>query len=158
MGSDRSEIEGEAERVGAGETLLTMGEAIERLATTRATFNRWLKSGRVRGFKVGRQWRFRPADIEGFLGGKGAAFDLPVTPLPLIAALTEAVGETFEGEPDLESLAGALVGAAIKRGARDLYADLLTRDGEREGVVRLRIDGLVVEIATYDSRLHQPLS
>lgn len=148
---------GGASGLDAGGPLLTMAEAIERLATTRATFNRWLKSGRVRGFKVGRQWRFRLADIEGFLGGPGAGFDLPVSPLPLIVALTEAVGETFEGEANLENLAGALIGAAIKRGARDLYADLLMRDGEREGVIRLRVDGMVFEIATYDVRLHQPL-
>ena len=41
-----------------------MNEAISLLKTSRPTFYRWLRSGKVKGMKVGRQWRFYRDDIE----------------------------------------------------------------------------------------------
>lgn len=49
--------------------LLDMDQAIERLKTTRPTFYRWLRSGKLRGMKVGRQWRFYRHEIDRFLKG-----------------------------------------------------------------------------------------
>ena len=46
----------------AGE-LLDMEEVIAMLKTTRPTFYRWLRAGRLKGTKLGRQWRFRSDDV-----------------------------------------------------------------------------------------------
>ena len=41
------------------EELLDMNQAIDILKTTRPTFYRWLRAGKIKGMKLGRQWRFR---------------------------------------------------------------------------------------------------
>jgi excisionase family DNA binding protein len=48
-------------------------EALEMLGTSRPTLYRWLRDGRVQGYRVGRQWRFARADLERFV--RGAADD-----------------------------------------------------------------------------------
>ena len=50
--------------VGPPVGLLDMGQAIELLKTTRPTFYRWLRTGKIRGMKVGRQWRFERVEID----------------------------------------------------------------------------------------------
>src|ERR1043166_5041927 len=67
--------------------LLGMDEAIQLLRTTRPTFYRWLRAGKLKGMKVGRQWRFYREDIERFLKGQGPQIDLPTDLGPLIRAL-----------------------------------------------------------------------
>jgi excisionase family DNA binding protein len=49
------------------ENLLTVREVSERLAVHRLTVAAWTRAGRLPGIRVGRQWRYRPADIEDFL-------------------------------------------------------------------------------------------
>src|SRR3954470_4790584 len=88
--------------------LLGMDEAIAALATTRPTFYRWLRAGTIAGIKVGRQWRFREADIERFLEGKGPRVDLPGDIAPLIAALERLAGKAgrgIEGDPVARAVA-----------------------------------------------------
>src|SRR3954463_14805148 len=78
---------------GAAPELMDMDQAIAALATTRPTFYRWLRAGQVKGVKVGRQWRFRRADIERFLNGEGPRVELPADIKPLLQALRERIGE-----------------------------------------------------------------
>jgi excisionase family DNA binding protein len=73
------------------QNLLSMDEAIEVLKTTRPTFYRWLRSGRIKGMKVGRQWRFYADDLERFIKGEGPRVDLPVTIRPLIDKLHQEI-------------------------------------------------------------------
>lgn len=40
------------------ETLLTLEEVCEILKVGQSTFRRWISEGKVKGIKVGRQWRF----------------------------------------------------------------------------------------------------
>ena len=47
--------------------VVDMPEAIALLKTTRATFYRWLRAGKIKGMKVGRQWRFYRKDVERIL-------------------------------------------------------------------------------------------
>jgi len=42
---------------------LTLDEAVAYLETSRPTFYRWLQDGKVKGFRVGRKWRFRVQDL-----------------------------------------------------------------------------------------------
>jgi excisionase family DNA binding protein len=49
------------------ENLLTPEEAAERIAVSPRTLRDWLRSGELRGVKVGKLWRVRPADLEAFI-------------------------------------------------------------------------------------------
>src|SRR5579871_4245977 len=54
-------------RIGEGEELLTLEEAVQFLGTSKPTLYRWLAQGEVKGLKVGKQWRFRRADLVAYV-------------------------------------------------------------------------------------------
>ncbi|OPZ31100.1 MAG: putative type II secretion system protein E [Lentisphaerae bacterium ADurb.BinA184] len=140
--------------------LIAMDEAIGQLKTTRNTFYRWLRSGRVKGMKVGRQWRFYRADIERFLKGEAPRIALAADTAPLLAALAaqyKAVGAegrfAAAGANPEEAIVKA-VSAMIHLGfllrASDIHADVF----EDTAVLSYRIDGVMREALRYDARLH----
>jgi excisionase family DNA binding protein len=45
----------------------TTDEVAALLKVTRETVQDWLKSGRLRGFRAGRQWRVRQSALEDFV-------------------------------------------------------------------------------------------
>ena len=49
------------------EDILNIDEAAAFLKTSKPTFYRWLGQGTVKGFKVGREWRFYKSDLVEFL-------------------------------------------------------------------------------------------
>ena len=49
--------------------VISMDEAIALLKTTRPTFYRWLRAGKIKGMKVGRQWRFYRSEVDRFMKG-----------------------------------------------------------------------------------------
>ncbi len=51
----------------AHDQLLTPVEAAARLKVSRLTVGDWLRSGKLKGVKVGRLWRVRESDLEAFL-------------------------------------------------------------------------------------------
>ena len=53
----------------AQDRLLTPEEVADRLHISRLTVGNWLRSGKIRGVKVGRLWRVRESDLEAFLKG-----------------------------------------------------------------------------------------
>jgi excisionase family DNA binding protein len=138
-----------------GDDLLGMDEAIAMLKTTRPTFYRWLKTGKLKGMKVGRQWRFYKNDVEGFLRGEGLRYDLPVGVEPLINTLYAKIGE--KGAPvsslsDAEKLALAAdlvvrVGTTLK--ASDIHLDTLKDSGR----LRYRVNGILAGVAEFDAKL-----
>jgi len=146
-----------AEAEAAGEELLTLPQAIDLLQTTRQTFYRWLKAGRIKGMKIGRQWRFRKADIERFLAGRPAVVDLPIDASidPLLATLTarlKAVGgapSPVGGDNDIERAVNTLILLAAETRASDIHIDPY----EKTARVRLRVDGVLDEVAEFDLRI-----
>jgi excisionase family DNA binding protein len=132
-----------------------MDEAIAMLRTTRPTFYRWLKTGKLKGMKVGRQWRFYKEDLDRFLAGEAIRYDLPTDIAPLIAALAKQAG----GKPpsvaslsDPERIALAvdmIVKAAIGVKASDVHLDWVNDTGR----LRFRIAGVLHVVAEFDARL-----
>ncbi len=47
--------------------LLTPLDVAGRLQMNERTVNIWLRKGRLRGFKIGKEWRISPDDLQAFL-------------------------------------------------------------------------------------------
>ncbi|ATY83868.1 hypothetical protein CVV65_01860 [Kyrpidia spormannii] len=52
------------------EKLLTPEQVAEHLVVAERTVYEWLRTGRLRGIKLGRLWRVREKDLEAFLQGE----------------------------------------------------------------------------------------
>ena len=47
--------------------LLTPSRVAERLQLQERTVTRWLRTGYLRGFKLGKEWRVSPEDLQSFI-------------------------------------------------------------------------------------------
>jgi excisionase family DNA binding protein len=50
------------------ERLLSPADVATRLNVSIVTVGRWLREGKLKGVKAGRQWRVRESELEAFLG------------------------------------------------------------------------------------------
>ncbi len=143
--------------------LLNMDQAIAMLKTTRPTFYRWLRAGRIKGMKVGRQWRFRTEDLERFLTGQQVQIDLPASIDPLVALLRNRLEKT--GHASLDRVEVAPVSESVDLAVRAMVlllvrlnaSDIHTHPKGPAAVVRMRVDGMLLEVAEFDLRLLSPL-
>ena len=141
--------------------LMNMAHAIELLKTTRPTFYRWLRSGKIKGMKVGRQWRFYREDIERFLKGEEPRIELTTDITPLTRALRDRLKdlgerdlpETDEGE--VRTTVNYMIMLAWKMDATDIHIapQLKEAGGEPIAVLRYRVDGVLQPGAEFDARL-----
>jgi excisionase family DNA binding protein len=49
------------------EKLLTPSNVASRLQVNERTVTQWLRKGHLRGFKIGKEWRISPDDLQAFL-------------------------------------------------------------------------------------------
>ncbi len=141
--------------------LVDMDQAIGLLKTTRPTFYRWLRAGKIKGMKVGRQWRFYKEDIESFLKGEEPRVELPVSIDPLVAELTERGREMGVKEVPRSEKGGVsnvidlMLNLAVGLQASDVHIEpFSTRAGQDTvGMIRYRIDGVLHPVAEFDLRL-----
>jgi general secretion pathway protein E len=146
---------------GGPEELIDMPQAIELLKTTRPTFYRWVRSGKIRGMKIGRQWRFYRDDIDQFLRGEAPRIDLPTDISPLIYELRGQLKKLGGVEPlmqadnDVQKALNLMVGIALAARASDIHIGpyMLKDDSEIVATMRLRIDGVLHQFAVIDMRL-----
>jgi excisionase family DNA binding protein len=132
-----------------------MEEAIAALNTTRPTFYRWLRSGQIKGLKVGRQWRFTREDIDRYATGQQPRIDLPVDIGPLIGELESRLkelgvsdGVPCAGEPT-ERAVSRMIRLAMAMNASDIHID-----PQESGVqLRYRVDGALHLVCRFDTRL-----
>jgi excisionase family DNA binding protein len=138
-----------------------MSQAIELLKTSRPTFYRWLREGKVKGMKVGRQWRFYREDIERFLKGQEPRIELPADLKPLIKHLRRRVEElgakdvSPEGASDVIRAVSLMIRLAVAMNASDIHIEPHMREGAEGAValLRYRIDGVLHPVAEIDMRL-----
>ncbi len=52
------------------EVLLTQTQVAEHLGLSLVTIGRWLRSGRLPGIKVGREWRIRESDLDAWISAR----------------------------------------------------------------------------------------
>jgi len=141
--------------------LITMKEAITLLKTSRPTFYRWLRTGKIKGMKVGRQWRFYREDIERFLTGKEPRVDAPsglgALNKTLLDRLKALGGKDFSGSDasDVRRTVNLMIALAVAMRASDIHLAASLREGEdvAVGTLRYRIDGALHEVAEFPNRL-----
>lgn len=140
--------------------LLDMEQAIGMLKTSQPTFYRWVKTGKIKGTKVGRQWRFRREELERFLKGEAQTVTLPVSIQPLVDALAEfahKAGVTLPkhtDENEVLNVVSAILFIAHAIRASDIHF-IPTNQTAGTPVVqlRIRVDGTLQTAATFDIRL-----
>ena len=74
--------------------VLTPEQVAKRLHISRLTVGNWLRSGKLKGLKVGRLWRVREGDLEAFLKGGIRASNPPSEEEPI----TKVVFRKWYGE------------------------------------------------------------
>jgi len=158
-----------AAREETSEDMVSLDEAAGVLGVSRSTLQRMLKQGNVRGFKVGRQWRFRRGDLDKFgrmthpsaaavnvteldsafadlqaqlKGPSEFKFDPPIPGYP-----------AAEEEQAIERAIRGILFAAVEAGATDVHIDA----ERRETVVRHRIDGVLHELMRIPASVHKAL-
>jgi excisionase family DNA binding protein len=149
--------------------MLSLEEAAAALDVSRSTLYRWQNQGRVKGFKVGRQWRFKRSDLDKFSKmTHPAAASVNVGELD--TALAEMVAQAKEGEavvfdPALPGYPAteeekavaqafsAMLTTAVKASASDIHIDA----GRAETVVRQRLDGVLHEMVRVPKSSHGAL-
>ena len=132
-----------------------MEGAIAMLKTTRPTFYRWLRAGRLKGTKAGRQWRFRREDIERFLKGQEPEVDLPTDITPLLEALRSrltgyGVAEKEQPGNGVARAVRLMIWLAVRMRASDLH---LEPQPNGVAALRFRLDGVLQPVAELDLRL-----
>ncbi len=149
--------------------VLSLEEAAEALGVSRSTLYRWQQQGRVRGFKVGRQWRFRRSDLEKFSQATHpSAATVNVSQLDtaladLSARVRGAAEIVFdpalagypatEEEKAVENAFSTVIATAAEASASDVHIDAQ----RNESVVRQRIDGVLHEMVRAPKSSHDAL-
>ncbi len=171
-----------SETGGEHEEFLTLDETVQFLGTSKATLYRWLGQGDLKGMKVGRQWRFRKADLIAYMErGPVAAAMAPAeameTELSYFAeqfgALDVADVVEFEEESTTGKSAGAepattgeskvtlllrrILALAAAKGVSDIHLEPVRQGGDSFGLLRFRLDGVLHEMRRLPLRIHEAL-
>jgi len=163
----------ESEQTPGQDELLDLEAAADRLCVSKTTLYRMLDRGEVKGIKVGRQWRFRPADLDAYLSRGPVATALAALPVEVldreIASLAVKLGEAGVELPPVDNeeldqweartlqLFLAIVRLGLARRASDVHLEVVSENEERIGLVRFRIDGVLHEVHRLPLRVHEAI-
>ncbi len=149
--------------VPGSDEIIDMKEAIKLLNTTRSTFYRWVREGKVKGMKIGRQWRFYREDVQRFLKGEEPRIELPADIGPLVKRLRECAQElgmeaTVSDEPEQDPVVEAvnlMIHLAASMNASDIHLAPHTNEDNTGtmAILRYRVDGVLQTVTEIDPRL-----
>lgn len=57
--------------------ILTVKQAASQLMVCEETIARWLRNGKLKGYKIGRLWRIKESDLERLVAGAGVTHGEP---------------------------------------------------------------------------------
>ena len=158
-----------------GDALYTLDEAVEFLGTSKPTLYRLLSQGDLKGLKVGRQWRFRKADLIAHMERSPVAVaaapsDVLDGELTAMAEHLRQAGSEFpetradvrspgtdDGERKTEQLAHAILKLALTQFSSDIHLEPAHLDGDTVSLLRLRVDGVLHEIRRLAFPVHEGL-
>ncbi len=170
VGNGRKEKDASKAEAEKSSEAIDMDQAIAILKTTRPTFYRWLKSGKIKGMKAGRQWRFYREDIERFMRGEEPRVEMPVDIEPLLEQMrvyrkglgitkADKFSEWNSSEEGLVTAVNFMILLACAAKATDIHVDACARSGTTKPAARLRfrVDGALQGVAEFDLRLMRPI-
>ena len=164
MNAGRKTAENGRARSETDEGLMDMKQAIAALKTSRPTFYRWLRTGKIKGMKVGRQWRFYRSDIEAFLRGAAPRVELAADIAPLTTALAEqlkgaGVTKPIRGETKIQQVVSQMIALGLACRASDIHitSHMEPDDTDATAVLRYRVDGVLHVATQFDIRLLAPI-
>ncbi len=143
------------------EELLSLDEAVKFLGTSKPTLYRLLGQDEIKGLKVGRQWRFRKADLTTYMErGPVAVAAAPKEDLDMqLAFFAEQLGqEVADTAADAEAktvrLADSILTLAIQTQASDIHLEPHAEDF----LLRLRVDGVLHETRRLPASIRESLT
>ncbi len=155
----RAESKLEADK--SPEELLTLDEAVKFLGTSKPTLYRLLGQDEIKGLKVGRQWRFRRADLTAYMErGPVAVSAAPKEDLDMELAFFDSLLSESEtdpsGDPEAKTirLAHKIIQLAIQSKASDIHLEPNSADF----LLRLRVDGVLQETRRLPSSTRESLT
>lgn len=139
---------------GDSEDLLTMDDAAQFLGVSKPTLYRLLSANELKGVKVGRQWRFRKADLAAYLGGKPAPAEVPSPEIDeelewIEEALAQAGSVPAASTGSIRTLAERILKLAILMKSSDIHMDPVRSADEDFLLMRFRSDGTLREIRRF---------
>ncbi len=156
------------------EKLLTLEEAAAFLGTSKPTLYRLLDQNRLKGRKVGNQWRFLQADLQAYLDRGAEVTVLPSIPRELfdpewefLAGELKTLGRKptpldgdaqSDSEKRLQSLVGALLTLGVAVRASDIHLESIYENGELQALLRLRVDGVLKELRRMPAPVAQAVN
>jgi len=143
------------------EDLLTLDEAVKFLGTSKPTLYRLLGLDEIKGLKVGRQWRFRKADLTAYMERSPVAFaaapkeDLDME-LAFFADQLSQEEPNMTGDPETKTirLAHEIIQLAINSKASDIHLEPNANDF----LLRYRADGILQEIRRLPTSTRESLT
>ena len=145
----------------AQEQLLSLDEAVKFLGTSKPTLYRLLGQDEIKGLKVGRQWRFRRADLTAYMErGPVAVSAAPKEDLDMELAFFDSLLSESEtdpsGDPETKTirLAHKIMHLAIQSKASDIHLEPNSADF----LLRLRVDGVLQETRRLPSSTRESLT
>ena len=141
--------------------LLSLDEAVKFLGTSKPTLYRLLGQDEIKGLKVGRQWRFRKADLIAYMERSPVAFTAaPTEDLDMELAFfaeqlnTEALLEGRDAEAKTAALARQIIDLAIRSRASDIHLEPTAHDF----LLRCRVDGVLQETRRLPSSMRESMA
>ena len=143
------------------EELLSLDEAVKFLGTSKPTLYRLLGQDEIKGLKVGRQWRFRRADLTAYMErGPVAVAAAPKEDLDMeLSFFADQLSEPEpdgSGDPEAKTvrLAHKIIQLAIQSKASDIHLDPNADDF----LLRLRVDGVLQETRRLPASTRESLT
>jgi len=143
------------------EELLSLDEAVKFLGTSKPTLYRLLGQDEIKGLKVGRQWRFRRADLLAYMErGPVAVAAAPKEDLDMELAFfneqlsQEDTDDNTDPETKTIRLAHKIIQVAINAKASDIHLEPNANDF----LLRLRVDGVLQETRRLPSSVRESLT
>jgi len=143
------------------EELLSLDEAVKFLGTSKPTLYRLLGQDEIKGLKVGRQWRFRRADLTAYMErGPVAVAAAPKEDLDMelsfFAAQLSEPEPDQSGDPETKTvrLAHKIIQLAIQSKASDIHLE----PNNEDFLLRLRVDGVLQETRRLPSSTRESLT
>jgi len=133
--------------------VLDLKEAAEFLKVSKPTFYRWLAEGKIKGAKVGQQWRFQRQDLESFLHTDPTAMPAEVEGFHAAIDADRAArklgpfpwSERGADEGEVPQFVSSFMEDAVRSIASDIHLDV-DRQAAR---LRYRIDGVLHEVLAF---------